>query len=188
MPIRQLRRLIDVNVIGTVLGVRAAIPVMRRQGRGVVIDVASVLGGTAPYMGGYALSKAALDPFDEVLREELLLLGEPGIKVCTVLPTGVDTPFFHHAANFSGRALRSLPPMATPERVARAMGAHSPSAAPAGAGRTVRPSDGRGAPYRSGAGAARPWSCRAAKGVLLDPWTNEPLYGPPRRAGGWLPG
>ncbi|MFB6805213.1 hypothetical protein [Streptomyces sp. NPDC056387] len=56
-----------------------------------------------------------------MLREELLLLGEPGIKVCTVLPTGVDTPFFRHAANHTGRSLRSLPPMATPERIARAV-------------------------------------------------------------------
>lgn len=66
------------------------------------------------------MSKAALCTFDEVLREELRLSGDSGISVCTVLPTGVDTPFFRHAANRSGRVLRSLPPVATPERIARA--------------------------------------------------------------------
>ncbi|WP_260611035.1 SDR family NAD(P)-dependent oxidoreductase, partial [Streptomyces sp. WAC06614] len=88
-----------------------------------MIDVASLLGGrvTAPYMGAYAMSKAALCTFDDVLREELRLLAEDGIAVCTVLPTGVDTPFFRHAANRSGRELRSLPPVATPERIARAV-------------------------------------------------------------------
>ncbi|WP_221890461.1 SDR family NAD(P)-dependent oxidoreductase [Streptomyces sp. WAC07061] len=123
VPARELRRLLDVNVIGAVNGARAAVAVMRRQGQGVVVDVSSLLGGrvTAPYMGGYAMSKAALCTFDEVLREELRLSGDSGISVCTVLPTGVDTPFFRHAANRSGRVLRSLPPVATPERIARAV-------------------------------------------------------------------
>ncbi|MFH7599250.1 SDR family NAD(P)-dependent oxidoreductase, partial [Streptomyces racemochromogenes] len=123
VPVPDLARLLDVNVLGAVRGTRAALAVMRRQGHGVVIDVASLLGGrvTAPYMGGYAMSKAALVAFDDVLRQELALLDEGRISVCTVLPTGVDTPFFRHAANRSGRVLRSVPPVATPERVARAV-------------------------------------------------------------------
>lgn len=123
VPVRDLRRLLDVNLLGAVNGARAALAVMRRQGHGVLIDISSLLGGriTAPYMAGYVMSKAALAAFDEVLREELALLGEPGIKVCTVLPAGVDTPFFRNAADHSGRGLRSLPPVATPERVARAV-------------------------------------------------------------------
>ncbi|MFJ3202854.1 SDR family NAD(P)-dependent oxidoreductase [Streptomyces sp. NPDC086989] len=43
VPLGQLRRVIDVNVLGAVLGARAAVPVMRRQGGGTLIDVASVL-------------------------------------------------------------------------------------------------------------------------------------------------
>ncbi|MFJ6723106.1 MULTISPECIES: SDR family NAD(P)-dependent oxidoreductase [unclassified Streptomyces] len=122
-PPADLRRLLDVNVIGAVNGARAAVPVMRRQGEGVLIDVASMLGAVvqAPYMSGYAMSKAALVTFDEGLRAELALMGADGIHVCTALPAGVDTPFFRHAANHTGRELRSLPPVATPERVARAL-------------------------------------------------------------------
>ncbi|MFC6982285.1 SDR family NAD(P)-dependent oxidoreductase [Streptomyces cirratus] len=118
-----MRRLLDVNVIGAVNGARAAVPVMRGQGEGILIDVASLLGAVvqAPYMSGYAMSKAALVTFDDVLRTELALMGASGISVCTVLPAGVDTPFFRHAANHTGRELRSLPPVATPERVARAL-------------------------------------------------------------------
>ncbi|MFE1382441.1 SDR family oxidoreductase [Streptomyces sp. NPDC058740] len=123
VPGPELRRLLDVNVLGVVHGARAALAVMRRQGHGVLIDVASALGGriTAPYMSGYAMSKAAVVAFDEVLHEELALLGERHVLVRTVLPGGVDTPFFRHAADLSGRGLRSLPPVATPERVARAI-------------------------------------------------------------------
>ncbi|MFI8962921.1 SDR family NAD(P)-dependent oxidoreductase [Streptomyces sp. NPDC053493] len=123
VPPADLRRLWEVNVLGALYGARAALPVMRRQGHGVIIDVASVLGGVivAPYMGAYAASKAALVTLDETLRQELVAGGDRGIAVCTVLPTGVDTPFFEHAAHHTGRRLRSLPAVATPERVARAV-------------------------------------------------------------------
>ncbi|MHC6624752.1 SDR family NAD(P)-dependent oxidoreductase [Streptomyces globosus] len=123
VPVADVRRLLDVNAVGALNGARAAVPVMRRQGGGVLVDVASLLGApvAAPYMGAYAMSKAALTTFDDVLRRELALRGDRRIAVCTVLPTGVDTPFFGSAANHSGRALRSLPPVATPERVARAV-------------------------------------------------------------------
>ncbi|MEU7556679.1 SDR family NAD(P)-dependent oxidoreductase, partial [Streptomyces sp. NPDC044571] len=102
---------------------RAAVPVMCRQRHGIVIDVSSMLGAVveAPYMAGYAMSKAALTTFDAVLRRELALMGADGVDVCTVLPAGVDTPFFRHAANHTRRDLRALPPVATPERVARAL-------------------------------------------------------------------
>nr|WP_281277932.1 SDR family NAD(P)-dependent oxidoreductase [Streptomyces globosus] len=100
---REVRRLLDVNAVGALNGARAAVPVMRRQGGGVLADVASLLGAAvaAPYMGAYAMSKAALAAFDDVLRREPALQGESRIAVCTVLPTGVDTPFFRNAANHS---------------------------------------------------------------------------------------
>ncbi len=122
-PSEDVRRLLDVNVMGVVHGAGAAVPVMRRQGSGVLIDVSSVLGGVvrAPYMSAYAMSKAAMVTFDDVLRQELALAGEHGVSVCTVLPGGVDTPFFRHAANHTGRSVRALPPVVRPERVARAV-------------------------------------------------------------------
>ncbi|MGA5220691.1 SDR family NAD(P)-dependent oxidoreductase [Streptomyces cinereoruber] len=123
VPPDDVRRLWEVNVLGVFHGVRAALPAMRRRGRGVVVNVSSLLGGAveAPYQGPYAASKAALITLDEVLRQELALSGDHGIAVCTVLPTGVDTPFFQHAANRTGRRVRSLPAVATPERVATAV-------------------------------------------------------------------
>ncbi|WP_200430183.1 SDR family oxidoreductase [Streptomyces sp. NE5-10] len=122
-PSEDVRRLFDVNVMGVVHGARAALPVMRRQGGGVLVDVSSVLGGVvrAPYLSAYAMSKAALVTFDDVLRQELALAGARGIHVCSVLPGGVDTPFFLHAANHTGRRVRALPPLVPPERVARAV-------------------------------------------------------------------
>ncbi len=40
--------------------------------------------------------------FDQVLNQELRLAGHKNMKVVTVEPRAVDTPFWHHAANYSG--------------------------------------------------------------------------------------
>ncbi len=41
--------------------------------------------------------------------------------MCTVLPQSVDTPIFRHAANYSGRDAKPVPPIADPDRVVRAV-------------------------------------------------------------------
>jgi NAD(P)-dependent dehydrogenase (short-subunit alcohol dehydrogenase family) len=55
--------------------------------------------------------------FSECLRHELRDI--PDIDVATILPQAVDTPIFAHAANYSGRAVRPVPPMVDPHEVAR---------------------------------------------------------------------
>ncbi|MDT9685112.1 SDR family oxidoreductase [Streptomyces sp. TRM76323] len=122
VPADEVRRVLDVNVLGCVNGARAVLPVMRRRGAGVLVDVASVLGlVSSPYNGAYTMSKHALLAFDATLRQELRLAGERGVHVCTVLPATVDTPFFQHLANRTGRRVRAMPPIYTPRRVARAI-------------------------------------------------------------------
>ena len=51
------------------------------------------------------------------IRSELRLDGIRKVKVCTVLPAAIDTPFFQHAAN-TGRKVVAMPPVYTAERVA----------------------------------------------------------------------
>ncbi|KUH40231.1 MULTISPECIES: SDR family oxidoreductase [Streptomyces] len=122
VPPEDVRRVLDVNVVGCVNAARAALPLMRAQGAGCLVDVASVLGLTgSPYNSAYTMSKHALRAFDACLRQELRLEGVRGVHVCTVLPPTVDTPFFRHVANRSGREVRAMPPVYTPERVARAV-------------------------------------------------------------------
>src|SRR5579883_1490262 len=43
------------------------------------------------------------------------------IHICTIMPATIDTPFFRHAANYSGRAVKALPPVYTAEMVAQTM-------------------------------------------------------------------
>ncbi|WP_026929757.1 SDR family oxidoreductase [Glycomyces tenuis] len=122
MPPEDLRRLVDVNVFGYVNGARAALPWMREQGSGVLINVSSIATeAPRPYTSAYDMSKAAIRSLSASLRGELMLEGEPGVHVCTVLPATVDTPIFDHAANRTGRAVRPMPPVSSPQRVARAI-------------------------------------------------------------------
>ncbi|MDT0265775.1 SDR family oxidoreductase [Streptomyces sp. DSM 44915] len=114
------RRVLETDVLGCLHGARAALPAMRAQGRGTVINIASAVGvAPVPYNSAYVMAKSAVRALGGCLRQELLLSGHREVRVCTVLPASLDTPFFAAAANYSGRAVRPLPPVYRPERVAR---------------------------------------------------------------------
>lgn len=120
VPIEDIRRLFEVNFFGVVHGSRAALPLFRRQGRGVLINIGSLNSKIpTPYFSAYAASKHAVAGLSGALRQELMLEGAEEIFVCTVMPQGVDTPIFQHAGNYTGRALKALPPVASPERAAK---------------------------------------------------------------------
>jgi hypothetical protein len=83
----------------------------------VLINMSSVWGRvTSPDVSAYVASKFAVRAFSECLRQELT--DSPGIDVATVLPQAVDTPIFAHAANYSGRPARPVPPLIDPETIA----------------------------------------------------------------------
>jgi len=122
IPLEDFRRVLDVNVMGYVHGARAALPVMREQGRGVLVNVSSIVGAvTQPYAHAYTMSKFAVRALGGSLRQELRLAHGRGVAVCTVLPATMDTPLFQHSANYTGREVVAMPPVYAPERVARAI-------------------------------------------------------------------
>lgn len=119
-PIADVRRVLDVNVLGYVYGARAALREMLRQGRGVLINVASVQGEVAmPYTAPYSMSKAAVRALGVSLRTELGLQRAKHVHVVTVSPATIDTPFFAHAANYTGRRVIAMPPVYSPDAVAK---------------------------------------------------------------------
>jgi short-subunit dehydrogenase len=120
VPFEVQRRIIETNLLGTMSGARAALPHLKKQGRGVIINVASLYAKmTSPYVSAYATSKFGVLGFSEVLRQELK--SDRKIHVCTIMPGSIDTPVFRHAANYTGRNIRPVPPVASPDRVARAI-------------------------------------------------------------------
>ncbi|WP_033313434.1 SDR family oxidoreductase [Streptomyces iakyrus] len=120
VPLEDFRKVLDVNVMGYVYGVRAALPVMREQGAGTLINISSIVGAVAqPYSHPYGMSKHAVRALGSGLRQQLRVEGVKGVQVCTVLPATIDTPHFEQAANYTGRKVVAMPPVYTPERVAR---------------------------------------------------------------------
>jgi NAD(P)-dependent dehydrogenase (short-subunit alcohol dehydrogenase family) len=119
-PFEHHRRVIETNLFGAMYGARAVVPIFRRQHSGVMINVGSVLSEVGQaFVPTYAISKFGLRGLSEALRVELA--DQPDIHICTILPYAIDTPHFQVAANLLNRQPRALPPMQSPERVARAI-------------------------------------------------------------------
>ncbi len=85
------KRQIDVNLFGIDNATKAAIPLMRKQGRGKLIFVSSVAGvSSIPFQGWYSVSKAAINAYTLALGNELR---DFGISVCAVMPGDIRTGF-----------------------------------------------------------------------------------------------
>ena len=114
----EYERLMQVNYLAAVHGVLAALPHMRRQGRGHIVNVASVLGKRAsPFRAAYVASKFALVGFSETLRMELR---GTGIHVTCVCPVGTATEFHDTELNRLGVSGRGGP-IQSADRVAGAI-------------------------------------------------------------------
>ena len=111
LPVRELtpvelRRLWDVTVVGAMNGVRAALPIMTVQHRGVLVIVSSVVGQVArPYGAACGMSAAALRSMAGALRQELRLDGVDGVAVGTVL-VAAETTADRAAATVVGQLKR----------------------------------------------------------------------------------
>ena len=86
-----IRRQFDTNVIGLLEVTRAVIPIMRRQGDGVIVNISSMGGRMAfPFGSLYHGSKFAVEGISEALAYEMMTLG---VKVKVVEPGAVSTDF-----------------------------------------------------------------------------------------------
>lgn len=85
------KKVFEVNVFGVQRVVRAALPAMRKQGEGLLLQISSLLGRmTIPFYGPYNATKWALEAMSENYRTELSGLG---VDVCIVEPGGFPTTF-----------------------------------------------------------------------------------------------
>jgi NAD(P)-dependent dehydrogenase (short-subunit alcohol dehydrogenase family) len=90
------QRTLEVNVMGAVRGIRAAVPGMveRRQGRVIIVSSGAAL-GAAPYTSPYRVSKTALLRLAEILALEVK---EHGISVFAIHPGVIDSTILDSAA------------------------------------------------------------------------------------------
>jgi NAD(P)-dependent dehydrogenase (short-subunit alcohol dehydrogenase family) len=87
----QIRGLFDANYFGMVRVLRAALPLLRKQGSGHILGVSSGLGITAlPLIGFYCATKWAVEALHESLAQEVRAFG---LKVTVVEPGAYATDF-----------------------------------------------------------------------------------------------
>ena len=84
-----LRRVIDVNLLGTMLTCRILHACLAPRGRIVILTSEVASFDPLPFNGLYNVSKSALDSYAQALRQELNLIGQ---RVVTVRPGAVETP------------------------------------------------------------------------------------------------
>jgi NAD(P)-dependent dehydrogenase (short-subunit alcohol dehydrogenase family) len=114
----EFRRVIDVNLMGQVYGAMAALPHLKRVGRGALIHISSVEAKRSfPFHSAYGASKHGIDGFLEALRVELKHEGWP-ISVTQVMPGTINTPFFDKGRSKLGVKPVGIPPIYEPETVA----------------------------------------------------------------------
>ena len=91
LPLAELRRQLEVNVVGQLAVTQAFLPALRAA-RGRIVIVGSIAGKSAlPFLGAYAMSKHALEAMADSLRVEL---ATEGIHVALVEPGTIATPIW----------------------------------------------------------------------------------------------
>jgi NAD(P)-dependent dehydrogenase (short-subunit alcohol dehydrogenase family) len=117
----EIDRIIQVNLLGQIYGMKAALPAMKRQGAGTIINVASALAERGvPLQAAYCASKHGVKGFTEALRLELAH-ERSGIAVTLIEPSSINTPLFTHARSKMGVRPMPIPPIYEPCVVAEAI-------------------------------------------------------------------
>jgi NAD(P)-dependent dehydrogenase (short-subunit alcohol dehydrogenase family) len=105
VPLAELRRQLEVNVVGQVAVMQALLPALRRR-RGRIVLVSSVGGRVAtPFLAPYAASKHALEAFGDALRLELR---SSHVRVALIEPGSVATPIWDKGREDADRL--TIPP------------------------------------------------------------------------------
>ena len=114
----EFRRVMEVNYLGQINGCLAALPMLRRTGRGAIIAISSVESIVSlPLHAAYSASKHAVEGAMDALRRELMADGVP-ISVTSVKPATINTPFFTNSRNKMDVKPKGPPPIYHPGVVA----------------------------------------------------------------------
>ncbi len=117
----EFKRVVDISLLGQVYGAMAALPHLKREGRGALIHVSSMLGRRAlPLQSSYCAAKYGIEGFVESLRVELQHERIP-ISVTSVKPAAVNTPLYNNALTRLGVKPSGPPPYYEPSLVADAI-------------------------------------------------------------------
>jgi NAD(P)-dependent dehydrogenase (short-subunit alcohol dehydrogenase family) len=106
IPIEEVRKQFEVNVIGHIAVIQAFLPLLRKA-RGRIVNISAPTGQVAvPYLGVLSASKAALESVTDALRSELRPFE---ISVSIIEPGAMQTEIFNKSADAAQQARQQLP-------------------------------------------------------------------------------
>jgi NAD(P)-dependent dehydrogenase (short-subunit alcohol dehydrogenase family) len=109
LPLPELRRQLEINVVGQVAVTQAFLPLIR-VARGRIVNMGSIAGRLAtPFSSAYGASKFALEALTDALRLEL---APWGISVSIIEPGAVATPIWEKGMKNGAAMLAAAPPEA----------------------------------------------------------------------------
>ena len=85
----RIKRLIDINLCGTMLVNKVFHPLLDKKGRIIIVTSEVATFAPMPFNGLYTISKNALESYAQALRQELNLIGQ---RVITIRPGAIETP------------------------------------------------------------------------------------------------
>ena len=89
LPIETFRKVVDINLLGVLNGCHLFVPIMKKQGSGHILNIASAAAFvSAPRMSAYNMTKAGVVSLSETLRVELF---EHSINVSVLMPSYIRT-------------------------------------------------------------------------------------------------
>lgn len=110
VPMEDIRRNFETNVFSLIALTQLVLPIMRRQGRGRIVNVGSVAGRIArPFSSVYDATKHALEAFTDGLRGEVRLFG---IHVSLIQPGFILTEFIDASNKVSKQVMEQPGPYA----------------------------------------------------------------------------
>ena len=92
IDVEETTRILDVNITGTLLGIKAVMPELKKNGTGSIINIssaASLVGGISSGSVAYSSTKGALRT---ITKEIAVDVARDGVRVNTVLPGLINTP------------------------------------------------------------------------------------------------
>ena len=118
IPLDIHEQVIRTDLLGVLYGSWLAYRHFLGKRSGILINIASELGKhTVPYYSSYTAAKHGVVGLGDALRQELDQQKIEDVHVCTVMPTAHDTPFFDHAANYTGHEIQAPKPLHDPQDV-----------------------------------------------------------------------
>jgi short-subunit dehydrogenase len=120
-PAAEFQRVTDVTYQGTVNGTRVALRRMLPRDSGHIVNVCSAVAFRGmPLLSSYSGAKHAVRGFGQSVCAELAQDGSR-VRLTTIFPPAVNTPFCDHAVSHMGRPGRPMAPVYQPEIVAEAI-------------------------------------------------------------------